>query len=206
MSRLSSLWRNTHGRAFVTSFTVAGSTREWSPTRLPMTSSSCRRRMRMDPTPTGCTTSVSNCFWWRCTESPCINVWFVFSAYRAFVLLLQDISHNICHVEFLLFLLAQAFDIWCWWHWLYFCTLCWPGMPYGSRENSLLYSEIPKKIRKEALLVLSWKQMLDHFQVNSPSLPVCAVPIPNSTVWWCLPMGCSGAVPFKNGLQPFSYF
>uniref|UniRef100_A0A674EM66 dipeptidyl-peptidase IV n=1 Tax=Salmo trutta TaxID=8032 RepID=A0A674EM66_SALTR len=32
------------------------------------------------------------------------------------------------------------------------------------RENSLLYSEIPKKIRKEALLVLSWKQMLDHFQ------------------------------------------
>lgn len=39
-------------------------------------------------------------------------------------------------------------------------------MPYGSRENSLLYSEIPKKIRKEALLVLSWKQMLDHFQVN----------------------------------------
>lgn len=39
------------------------------------------------------------------------------------------------------------------------------GMPYGSRENSLLYSEIPKKIRKEALLVLSWKQMLDHFQV-----------------------------------------
>lgn len=48
-------------------------------------------------------------------------------------------------------------------------------MPYGSRENSLLYSEIPKKIRKEALLVLSWKQMLDHFQVNSPSLlSVCA--------------------------------
>uniref|UniRef100_A0A673GHT2 dipeptidyl-peptidase IV n=1 Tax=Sinocyclocheilus rhinocerous TaxID=307959 RepID=A0A673GHT2_9TELE len=40
------------------------------------------------------------------------------------------------------------------------------GMPYGSRENSLLYSEIPKKIRKEALLVLSWKQMLDHFQAT----------------------------------------
>uniref|UniRef100_A0A8C7TUY7 dipeptidyl-peptidase IV n=1 Tax=Oncorhynchus mykiss TaxID=8022 RepID=A0A8C7TUY7_ONCMY len=34
------------------------------------------------------------------------------------------------------------------------------------RENSLLYSEIPKKIRKEALLVLSWKQMLDHFQAT----------------------------------------
>ena len=52
-----------------------------------------------------------------------------------------------------------------------------PGMPYGSRENSLLYSEIPKKIRKEALLVLSWKQMLDHFQVkeNSPFLLVLLV-------------------------------
>lgn len=40
------------------------------------------------------------------------------------------------------------------------------GMPYGSRENSLLYSEIPRKVRKEALLLLSWKQMLDHFQVS----------------------------------------
>lgn len=39
-------------------------------------------------------------------------------------------------------------------------------MPYGSRENSLLYSEIPRKVRKEALLLLSWKQMLDHFQVS----------------------------------------
>lgn len=49
-----------------------------------------------------------------------------------------------------------------------------PGMPYGSRENSLLYSEIPKKVRKEALLLLSWKQMLDHFQVSCPCrvLPV----------------------------------
>uniref|UniRef100_A0A3B3WH94 dipeptidyl-peptidase IV n=1 Tax=Poecilia mexicana TaxID=48701 RepID=A0A3B3WH94_9TELE len=36
----------------------------------------------------------------------------------------------------------------------------------GNRENSLLYSEIPKKVRKEALLVLSWKQMLDHFQAT----------------------------------------
>uniref|UniRef100_A0A7N5K5Q9 dipeptidyl-peptidase IV n=1 Tax=Ailuropoda melanoleuca TaxID=9646 RepID=A0A7N5K5Q9_AILME len=45
------------------------------------------------------------------------------------------------------------------------------GMPYGSRENSLLYSEIPRKVRKEALLLLSWKQMLDHFQV-SPMKPL----------------------------------
>lgn len=48
---------------------------------------------------------------------------------------------------------------------MYLCFMCVTGMPYGSRENSLLYSEIPKKVRKEALLVLSWKQMLDHFQV-----------------------------------------
>uniref|UniRef100_A0A671VBD8 dipeptidyl-peptidase IV n=1 Tax=Sparus aurata TaxID=8175 RepID=A0A671VBD8_SPAAU len=33
-------------------------------------------------------------------------------------------------------------------------------------ENALLYSDIPKKIRKDALLVLSWKQLLDHFQVR----------------------------------------
>lgn len=48
--------------------------------------------------------------------------------------------------------------------------VCPAGMPYGSRENSLLYSEIPRKVRKEALLLLSWKQMLDHFQV-SQALP-----------------------------------
>ncbi|XP_005992020.1 dipeptidyl peptidase 9 [Latimeria chalumnae] len=40
------------------------------------------------------------------------------------------------------------------------------GIPYGSRENSLLYSEIPKKVRKKAYLLLSWKQMLDHFQAT----------------------------------------
>lgn len=71
----------------------------------------------------------------------------------------------------------------CCWGCICFFSMCLPGMPYGSRENSLLYSEIPKKIRKEALLVLSWKQMLDHFQVNSLSLPVRAVPILNITRW-----------------------
>ncbi|XP_075467504.1 dipeptidyl peptidase 9 [Ascaphus truei] len=40
------------------------------------------------------------------------------------------------------------------------------GMPYGSRENSLLYSEIPRKVRKETTLLLSWKQMLEHFQAT----------------------------------------
>ncbi|KAM4629639.1 dipeptidyl peptidase 9 isoform 2-T3 [Polymixia lowei] len=40
------------------------------------------------------------------------------------------------------------------------------GMPYTSRENALLYSDIPKKVRKDALLVLSWKQVLDHFQAT----------------------------------------
>ncbi|XP_053317784.1 dipeptidyl peptidase 9 [Spea bombifrons] len=46
-------------------------------------------------------------------------------------------------------------------HRLYFL-----GMPYGSRENSLLYSEIPRKIRKETTLLLSWKQLLEHFQAT----------------------------------------
>ncbi|XP_077391405.1 dipeptidyl peptidase 9-like [Festucalex cinctus] len=40
------------------------------------------------------------------------------------------------------------------------------GMPYRSREVSLLYSDIPKKVRKEALLILSWKHLLDHFQAT----------------------------------------
>ncbi|XP_053559141.1 dipeptidyl peptidase 9 isoform X2 [Bombina bombina] len=40
------------------------------------------------------------------------------------------------------------------------------GMPYGSRENSLLYSEIPRKVRKETTLLLSWKQLLEHFQAT----------------------------------------
>uniref|UniRef100_A0A8C4NWB8 dipeptidyl-peptidase IV n=1 Tax=Dicentrarchus labrax TaxID=13489 RepID=A0A8C4NWB8_DICLA len=40
------------------------------------------------------------------------------------------------------------------------------GMPYASRDNALLYSDIPKKVRKDALLVLSWKQLLDHFKAS----------------------------------------
>ncbi|XP_024861105.1 dipeptidyl peptidase 9 isoform X2 [Kryptolebias marmoratus] len=40
------------------------------------------------------------------------------------------------------------------------------GMPYASRENALLYSDIPKKVRKDTLLVLTWKQMLDRFQAS----------------------------------------
>uniref|UniRef100_A0A665V8S7 dipeptidyl-peptidase IV n=1 Tax=Echeneis naucrates TaxID=173247 RepID=A0A665V8S7_ECHNA len=40
------------------------------------------------------------------------------------------------------------------------------GMPYASRDNALLYSDIPKKVRKDALLVLSWKQILDRFQAS----------------------------------------
>lgn len=45
-------------------------------------------------------------------------------------------------------------------------ALCSAGMPFASRENSLLYSDIPKKIRKDILTVLSWKHLLDHFQVR----------------------------------------
>ena len=64
-------------------------------------------------------------------------------------------------------------------------------MPYGSRENSLLYSEIPRKVRKEALLLLSWKQMLDHFQVS----PVVELGPP---------CGCGGQVHLASeGSQPF---
>uniref|UniRef100_A0A8D3D6P8 dipeptidyl-peptidase IV n=1 Tax=Scophthalmus maximus TaxID=52904 RepID=A0A8D3D6P8_SCOMX len=40
------------------------------------------------------------------------------------------------------------------------------GMPNIFMENALLYSDIPKKIRKDSLLVLSWKMMLDHFQAS----------------------------------------
>lgn len=59
------------------------------------------------------------------------------------------------------------------------------GMPYGSRENSLLYSEIPKKVRKEALLLLSWKQMLDHFQVSQSgkSLGKMGDAVVGTSVW-----------------------
>lgn len=58
-------------------------------------------------------------------------------------------------------------------------------MPYGSRENSLLYSEIPKKVRKEALLLLSWKQMLDHFQVSQSgkSLGKLGDAVVGTSVW-----------------------
>ncbi|KAM3619668.1 uncharacterized protein V6R79_011590 [Siganus canaliculatus] len=40
------------------------------------------------------------------------------------------------------------------------------GMPYGGRDSALLYSDIPKKIRQGALLVLSWKRLLDRFQAS----------------------------------------
>lgn len=59
MSHLSSLLRNTLGRASVTSSTVAGKTRAWSRTRLRTTSSLYRRRMKMGPTLTACITLVS---------------------------------------------------------------------------------------------------------------------------------------------------
>lgn len=46
------------------------------------------------------------------------------------------------------------------------------GMAYNSRENALLYSDIPKKVRKDALLVLIWKQLLNHFQVRRDFSPL----------------------------------
>lgn len=35
-----------------------------------------------------------------------------------------------------------------------------------NRENTLFYSEIPKTINKAAVLMLSWKPLLDLFQVR----------------------------------------
>ncbi|XP_078468803.1 dipeptidyl peptidase 9 isoform X1 [Lampetra planeri] len=37
------------------------------------------------------------------------------------------------------------------------------GMPFGSRESSLLYSEIPKSIDPDGFMILTWRQMLNHF-------------------------------------------
>ena len=35
-----------------------------------------------------------------------------------------------------------------------------------NRENTLFYSEIPKTINRAAVLMLSWKPLLDLFQVG----------------------------------------
>lgn len=46
-----------------------------------------------------------------------------------------------------------------------------------NRENTLFYSEIPKTINKAAVLMLSWKPLLDLFQVGLD------IVIP---VFWCM--------------------
>ncbi|XP_008332047.1 dipeptidyl peptidase 9-like isoform X2 [Cynoglossus semilaevis] len=40
------------------------------------------------------------------------------------------------------------------------------GMPYNSRESTLLYIDVPKSIQKDAMLVLSPKQMLGQFKIR----------------------------------------
>ncbi|XP_058855005.1 dipeptidyl peptidase 8-like isoform X1 [Acipenser ruthenus] len=40
------------------------------------------------------------------------------------------------------------------------------AMSNESRENALFYSEIPKKINRDNLLLLSWKPLLEHFQTS----------------------------------------
>uniref|UniRef100_A0A673C7M5 dipeptidyl-peptidase IV n=1 Tax=Sphaeramia orbicularis TaxID=375764 RepID=A0A673C7M5_9TELE len=40
------------------------------------------------------------------------------------------------------------------------------GVPYTTRDNSLLYCDVPKKVRQDSLLVLSWKPMFSHFQTS----------------------------------------
>lgn len=44
--------------------------------------------------------------------------------------------------------------------------LFFTGMPYNSRESTLLYIDVPKSIQKDAMLVLSPKQMLGQFKVR----------------------------------------
>lgn len=46
-----------------------------------------------------------------------------------------------------------------------------------NRENTLFYSEIPKTINRAAVLMLSWKPLLDLFQVGLNN----AIP-----VIWCI--------------------
>uniref|UniRef100_A0A8C9JJN3 dipeptidyl-peptidase IV n=1 Tax=Panthera tigris altaica TaxID=74533 RepID=A0A8C9JJN3_PANTA len=38
--------------------------------------------------------------------------------------------------------------------------------PSPTRRGESAYEEVPEEVRKEALLLLSWKQMLDHFQAT----------------------------------------
>lgn len=45
-----------------------------------------------------------------------------------------------------------------------------------NRENTLFYSEIPKTINRAAVLMLSWKPLLDLFQVGTSIL---------SPMIWC---------------------
>ena len=40
------------------------------------------------------------------------------------------------------------------------------AMSGENRENTLFYSEIPKTINRAAVLMLSWKPLLDLFQVG----------------------------------------
>lgn len=40
------------------------------------------------------------------------------------------------------------------------------AMSGENRENTLFYSEIPKTINKAAVLLLSWKPLLDLFPVG----------------------------------------
>ncbi|CAM9485884.1 unnamed protein product [Lampetra planeri] len=39
------------------------------------------------------------------------------------------------------------------------------GMPTGSRESTLFYTEVPRQLQNEGHTFLSWTQMLDQFQV-----------------------------------------
>lgn len=40
------------------------------------------------------------------------------------------------------------------------------GTFFGFKDNTLMYADLPKNIRKGALFVLNWKKLLDHFQAS----------------------------------------
>lgn len=47
-----------------------------------------------------------------------------------------------------------------------FLSFLTTAMSGENRENTLFYSEIPKTVNKAAVLLLSWKPLLDLFPVG----------------------------------------
>lgn len=52
------------------------------------------------------------------------------------------------------------------------------GVPYASKDNTLLYSDLPRNLRHGTLTVLHWKKMLSNFQVRGVSLLLVGFHLP----------------------------